>query len=166
MLRYLNSWFETIGDIVVAHGGEILKFMGDAVLAIFPTTDEHGKAEVCRMALAAAIELTRRTEAANAERSQRGEAPITHGLALHMGEVAYGNVGTARRLDFTVIGPAVNRASRLLSLAKALNRLVLISDTIALEVGTTLVDLGNYRLRDIEDEQHVFTLSQSGDQLR
>ena len=161
VLRYLNSWFETIGEVVEAHGGEILKFMGDAVLAIFPTTAEHDRAGACRMALAAAQELGRRTDTANAERRERGQAPVTHGLALHMGEVAYGNVGASRRLDFTVIGPAVNRASRLLELAKSLDRLVLISDTIAREVDIPLVDLGKYRLRDIEHEQHVFTLSQS-----
>lgn len=163
VLWYLNSWFETIGEVVEAHGGEILKFMGDAVLAIFPTTVEQDRAGACRMALAAAEELSRRTDTANSERRSRGEAPITHGLAVHMGEVAYGNVGASRRLDFTVIGPAVNRACRLLELAKTLDRLVLISDTIAREVDTPLLDLGKYRLRDIEHEEHIFTLSQHGD---
>jgi adenylate cyclase len=86
--------------------------------------------------------------------------PVAHGLALHVGEVAYGNIGASRRLDFTVIGPAVNKASRLLQLAKRLNRQVLVSSAVAKEVDQPLLDLGRYRLRDIKQRQRVFTLLQ------
>ncbi len=80
------------------------------------------------------------------------------GLGLHVGEVAYGNVGAPHRLDFTVIGPAVNRASRLLDLAKRLDRPVLVSHALAREVDQPLVDLGRHQLRDVEKPQRVFAL--------
>jgi adenylate cyclase len=103
-------------------------------------------------------EFCRRSEAENALRQSLGTPPLVHGLALHVGEVAYGNVGAPQRLDFTVIGPAVNRASRLLDLAKRLDRQVLVSDALAREVDQPLVDLGRHRLRDVEQTQRIFTL--------
>lgn len=108
--------------------------------------------------MAAAQEFFRRNDAENDRRRSSGLPPVTHGLALHVGEVAYGNVGASRRLDFTVIGPAVNQASRLLHLAKRLNREVLISSALAKEVDEPLVALGRYRLRDIKQVQRVYTL--------
>ena len=110
----------------------------------------------------AAQEFCRRTEAENALRRSSGTPPMLHGLALHVGEVAYGNVGAAHRLDFTVIGPAVNRASRLLDLAKRLDRQVLVSDALAQEVAQPLVDLGRHHLRGVEQPQQVFTLPEQG----
>jgi adenylate cyclase len=158
VLARLNAWFGTVGEVVEAHGGEVLKFIGDAVLAIFPTSAGHDRTMACRKALAAAQEFCRRTEAENALRGSTGGTPLVHGLALHVGEVAYGNVGTPRRLDFTVIGPAVNRASRLLDLAKRLDRQVVISHALAGEVDAPLVDLGHHLLRGVEQPQQVFTL--------
>ncbi|MEX2298824.1 MAG: adenylate/guanylate cyclase domain-containing protein, partial [Dongiaceae bacterium] len=91
-------------------------------------------------------------------RRSAGVAALVHGLALHVGEVAYGNVGARQRLDFTVIGPAVNRASRLLDLAKKLDRSVLVSEALAREIDPPLVELGSFNLRDVEEPQRVFTL--------
>jgi adenylate cyclase len=162
MLAQLNTWFGTIGDVVEAHGGEVLKFIGDAVLAIFPISATRDRAAACRKALAAAQEFCRRAEADNALRRSSGDTPLIHGLALHFGEVAYGNVGAPHRLDFTVIGPAVNRASRLLELAKRLDRQVLISHAVAREMDQPLVDLGRHQLRDVEQPQRVFTLPEQG----
>lgn len=158
VLAHLNTWFGIIGEVVEAHGGEVLKFIGDAVLAIFPISAGQGRAKACRKALAAAQEFCRRTEAENALRGSSGTTLLVHGLALHVGEVAYGNVGAPHRLDFTVIGPAVNRASRLLDLAKRLDRQVLVSDALACEVDQDLVDLGTHQLRDVEQPQRVYTL--------
>ena len=158
VLTHLNAWFGIIGEVVEAHGGEVLKFIGDAVLAIFPTSVERDRMEACRKALSAAQEFCRRTEAENALHRASGSPPLEHGLALHVGEVAYGNVGASHRLDFTVIGPAVNRASRLLDLAKRLDRPVIVSHALAREVDQPLVDLGRYQLRDVEKPQRVFTL--------
>ena len=134
MLAHLNAWFGIVGEVVEAHGGEVLKFIGDAVLAIFPTSDEQDRRAACRKALAAAQEFVRRTDAENDLRRSAGTSALVHGLALHVGEVAYGNVGAPHRLDFTVIGPAVNRASRLLDLAKRLDQQVLVSQALAREV--------------------------------
>ncbi|MBF9196717.1 adenylate/guanylate cyclase domain-containing protein [Microvirga terrestris] len=158
VLTHLNTWFGIIGEVVEAHGGEVLKFIGDAVLAIFPTSAEGDRRAACRKALAAAQEFCRRSEAENTLRRTSGHPPLEHGLALHVGEVAYGNVGASHRLDFTVIGPAVNRASRLLDLAKRLDRSVLVSHALARDVDHPLVDLGRYRLRDVEKPQRIFTL--------
>ncbi|TDQ09165.1 adenylate cyclase [Phyllobacterium brassicacearum] len=163
VLAHLNTWFGTIGEVVEAHGGEVLKFMGDAVLAIFPTSAEHNRETACQKALAAAQEMCLRSEAENAQRRSLDTPPVVHGLALHFGEVAYGNVGASHRLDFTVIGPAVNRASRLLDLAKRLDREVLVSHALAREVDQPLIDLGRYRLRDVKQRQRVFTLPALGD---
>jgi adenylate cyclase len=162
VVAHLNVWFGTIGEVVEAHGGEVLKFIGDAVLAIFPTSVGQDRAASCRKALVAAQEFCRRTDAENALRRSSGTPPVLHGLALHVGEVAYGNVGAAHRLDFTVIGPAVNRASRLLDLAKRLERQVLVSDALAHEVAQPLVDLGRHHLRGVEQPQQVFTLPGQG----
>jgi adenylate cyclase len=158
VVAHLNAWFGVIGEVVEAHGGEVLKFMGDAVLAIFPTSAGQARAAACRKALVAAQEFCRRSAAENALRISAGSPPVLQGLALHFGEVAYGNVGAPHRLDFTVIGPAVNQASRLLSLAKQLDRPVLVSHTLAREVDQVLVDLGRHQLRGVEQPQQVFTL--------
>ncbi|WP_457090991.1 adenylate/guanylate cyclase domain-containing protein [Microvirga sp. P5_D2] len=158
VLAHLNTWFGIIGEVVETHGGEILKFIGDAVLAIFPTSDGRDRAAACRKALAAAQEFCLRTDEENLKRRSEGLPALTHGLALHVGEVAYGNVGASHRLDFTVIGPAVNRASRLLDLAKTLDRKVLVSQALARAVDQPLVDLGWHPLRDVDKPQQVYTL--------
>jgi len=163
VLAHLNAWFGIIGEVVEAQGGEVLKFIGDAVLAIFPTSTGQDRKTACRKALAAAHEFCRRTEAENALRASLGIPRLAHGLALHVGEVAYGNVGASHRLDFTVVGPAVNRASRLLDLAKRLDRPVLISRSLAREIDQPLIDLGRHRLRDVEQPQRIFTLPEHGD---
>jgi adenylate cyclase len=160
VLAGLNIWFATLATAVEAQGGEILKFIGDAVLAIFPTAPEHHREEACRRALAAAEELCRAADRLNAERETAGQPAFHFGLALHVGEVAYGNVGAPRRLDFTVMGPAVNRASRLQDVAKRLGLRVVISAEAAQAVGRPLKDLGMQELRDVEP-QPVFTLSLS-----
>jgi adenylate cyclase len=151
-----NVWFGIVGDVVEAHGGEVLKFIGDAVLAIFPVSAGQTRTDACRNALAAAQDFCRRGDHENDAR--RPLDPLAFGLALHFGEVAYGNVGAPRRLDFTVIGPAVNRASRLQDLAKRLGLRVLISGAFASAVDQPLIGLGRYGLRDIVHPEQVFTL--------
>ena len=157
VLATLNAWFEAMGVVIEEHGGEVLKFIGDAVLAIFPSAAQ-GREAACRRALVAAEAFCRRTDAVNTERRAQGLAPLAFGLALHFGEVAYGNVGAPRRLDFTVIGPAVNRASRLQELAKRLGRRLLLSRAFAQRLDRPLVDLGRHELRDVQQPQQVFTL--------
>jgi adenylate cyclase len=154
----LNTWFGAMGEVIEAHGGEILKFIGDAVLAIFPIGPGRARAAACRDALAAANDFCARSDTLSRERAAAGAPPLGFGLALHVGHVAYGNVGAARRLDFTVIGPAVNRASRLQGLAKELGRRVLLSGAFAEALDQPLVDLGLHALRGIPEPQRVFGL--------
>jgi adenylate cyclase len=158
VIAALNDWLEIVVEIVDGHGGEVLKFIGDAVLAIYPTAPDRGRETVCADALTAAEIACERTDALNAAREASGKEVLDFGLALHFGEVAYGNVGAPRRLDFTVIGPAVNRASRLQELAKQLRRRVVISSELARSVERSLVSLGRHPLRDIDQPQEVFGL--------
>jgi adenylate cyclase len=158
VLESLNAWFALMVESIEACGGEVSKFIGDAVLAIFPVTETRTRHEACRDALAAARLFAERTDAANAERVKAGRVPLGFGLALHCGEVAYGNVGAPRRLDFTVMGPAVNRASRLLDLAKRLQQRVVVSGAFADCVSEVLPSIGTHNLRDVPEPQAVFTL--------
>src|SRR5205807_2440929 len=112
------AYFDAIASAVADHGGEVLKFIGDAVLAIFPIEGEPRGA--CRRALAAADRAFAALARTNEERAANGEEPIVAGIALHRGSVLYGNIGSRDRLDFTVISSAVNAASRLESLCKQL----------------------------------------------
>jgi len=148
----LNAWLEAMVEVIANHDGEVLKFLGDGLLAIFPTSSERPPAQACADALAAALAVS------SARGAQSGAARSDHVLALHYGEVAYGNVGAPRRLDFTVIGPAVNRAARLQELAKRLDRTAVASRAFAQTLGQPLEDLGTYRLRGILKAQRVFGL--------
>jgi adenylate cyclase len=144
----LNEWFDRLAEPIARHRGEILKFLGDGLLAIFP--GETGDA--CARALAAAREAV----AAVAEMTP----PPAFGLALHVGEVGFGNVGSRTRLDFTVIGPTVNHAARLEELTKTLHRTVLASGVFAACIGpgSGLVPLGLHRLRDVPEPEEVWTI--------
>jgi adenylate cyclase len=154
----LNDYFDAMAVPVERHGGEILKFIGDAMLAIFPLEN----AEACHQALQAAIEARQSMRELNKTRSAAGQPEIGYGIALHVGDVMYGNIGAASRLDFTVIGPAVNVASRLESLTKALRRHVLLSGPFAGLCSCSaefLRSLGRYHLRGVGDDLEVFGLS-------
>jgi adenylate cyclase len=150
----LNRWFEVLGDAIDAQGGEILKFMGDGLLAVFRVG--AGAAGTCGSALDAALAARDGTARLAAELTAEGHAPIACGLALHLGEVAFGNIGTRRRLDFTVIGPAVNHASRLQGLTKELGEPVLASAAFAAASGRKLRPLGFHALRGVAEPFEVF----------
>ncbi|MGE3934425.1 MAG: adenylate/guanylate cyclase domain-containing protein, partial [Rhodospirillaceae bacterium] len=125
-LALLNAYFECTAGAVMANGGEVLMFIGDAVLAIFPT-DRHdgGGLDACARAVAAAGDAVARLDAANAARAEMGADPIAFGIAVHVGEVMYGNIGVPERLEFSVVGPAVNEVVRLEGLTKILRRPIL-----------------------------------------
>ncbi|MGH8429705.1 MAG: adenylate/guanylate cyclase domain-containing protein, partial [Solimonas sp.] len=120
LLELLNNYLQLVGDALSAHGGEILKFIGDGVMAYFPAEDALFLPMVTAAALNAARRLMTDIEAANEARAAGGREPVRFGVGLHIGPVTFGNIGTEDRLDFTVIGPAVNRAARLESLTKEL----------------------------------------------
>ena len=158
VIALLNDYFEIVAEAVVAEGGEVLKFIGDAMLAIFEIGENRAPAEPCRAALKAARAAASAMAARNLERAGRGEQQINFGLALHLGEVTYGNIGAKNRLDFTVIGPAVNHAARLEKLAAELGRHVVTSASFAAAVTEPLHSLGLHLLRGISQPQEVFTL--------
>ena len=144
VVGWLNQHLESIGDAVTEHGGEILKFLGDGLLAVFGS-DQIGAERACGEALSAAADACSRNAALKARRLAEGGPALDLSIALHFGDVVYGNVGTARRLDFTVIGPAVNELSRMEALGKALGRELLLSQSIALRCGRPVLSLGDMR---------------------
>jgi adenylate cyclase len=159
LLGLLNDAFEIQVDAVEAHGGAVLKFMGDGMLAIFAADGESGPRGACEAALAAARACTRALVELNERRAAAGAVRIRLGLALHVGDVMYGNIGSAGRLDFTVIGPAVNRAARLESLCVKLGRSVVASAEFAHHCGESMQPLGEHAVKGVERGLEVFAPS-------
>lgn len=124
----LNSYFEVIGNAISEHGGEILKFVGDAVLAIFPVQSALQK-NSCNLAYTAAVAANTALQKLNNMHQGEVGFPLQHGIGLHFGEVQYGNIGSLNRLDFTVISSAVNLTSRIENLCSVLNKHLLVSKT-------------------------------------
>ncbi|WP_342239291.1 adenylate/guanylate cyclase domain-containing protein, partial [Inquilinus sp. OTU3971] len=165
VIATLDAWFDRIAGAVHAFGGEVLKFMGDGLLAIFPVTGPPAEAqgayearEACEAALRAVAAARAGMAHLDATRQTRGLPPLPFGAALHLGEMMWGNIGAADRLDFTAIGPAVNLVSRLEGLCRPLGRAVLISGAVAAETAAPLVPLGEHALRGIAAPCAVFTL--------
>ena len=158
LLELLNNYLQLVGDALAAQGGEILKFIGDGVMAYFPAEDALFLPEVTAKALAAARRLIDDIDAANEARATGGLEPVRFGIGLHIGPVMFGNVGTEDRLDFTVIGPAVNRAARLEGLTKELKVPVLASAEFRQATTQPMVSLGKHPLRGVPEPVEVFTL--------
>jgi adenylate cyclase len=153
----LDAWFDRIAGAVHAFGGEVLKFVGDGVLAIFPIGERPASA-ACDAALNAVGGAQAGMAHLNKARDHQSLPPLRFGLALHLGEMLWGNVGTADRLDFTAIGPAVNLVGRLEGLCRPLGRVVLMTDAVAAETTRPLVPLGEHVLRGIAAPCAVYTL--------
>jgi adenylate cyclase len=153
-LRYLNRYFHCMAGAIMEKGGEVLRFIGDAALAIFPIMGDA--AEACTHALAAAKVAGERIAMDNAQHPSR--VPIRYGIGLHLGAVTYGNIGVPERLEFTVIGSAANAAARVESMTKTLGRNVVISRAFADACKEKLESLGKHRLKDVEGEQELFTI--------
>ena len=159
IIALLNDYFDTMGNIVTAAGGEILKFMGDGMLAIFPVPAPGERNDTALRAVRAAASAVDAMLVLNRIRSAEGEMTVRFGLALHIGEVMFGNIGASQRLDFTVIGPAVNHAARLEKLCTPLDRSVLLSPAMAALLPAADVEpLGLHALKDIDQPQQVFAL--------
>jgi class 3 adenylate cyclase len=156
VIAALDAWFDRIAGAVHAFGGEVLKFIGDGVLAIFPVGSE--KRSACDAALRAVSAARAGMAHLDKERTQRGLPPLSFGVALHLGEIFWGNIGAADRLDFTAIGPAVNLVSRLEGLCRPLGKTVLVSGALAAETAIPLISLGTHALRGIEAPCAVFGL--------
>ena len=152
----LDAWFDRIAGAVHAFGGEVLKFIGDGILAIFPV-GEHPSSAACDAALRAVAAARAGMDHLHHVRAAQGAPPLSFGMALHLGEMLWGNIGTADRLDFTAIGPAVNLVSRLQGLCRPLDQTVLVSGAFAAETTHPLTPLGEHRLRGIAAPCPVFT---------
>jgi adenylate cyclase len=154
VIDLLNGYFDAISEPIVRRGGEILKFMGDGLLAIFPLSQPSA----CANLLHAVAEARQAMVALNEKNGDTGREPLNYGVGVHVGDVMYGNIGSRTRLDFTVIGPAVNMASRLETLTKQLGRTVLLSRAFADFVASDfeLERLGEYPIRGFSDPIELF----------
>lgn len=155
----LNDYFDCTAGAVLDHGGEVLKFIGDAVMAIFPVEDgTRPTSDMCRAALMTAKDALARAQNLNEQRITDGLPEIKFGIALHVGQVMYGNVGTDRRLDFTVIGPAANEVARLDGLSKKLQTPIVASATFDAEYPEELAALGTHEVQGVAQGLTAFTL--------
>jgi adenylate cyclase len=155
MVRILNQYFDCVMPAVHEHGGEVVEIMGDGVLAIFNHGSERSAAEAC----GAALEAAQAGLAALDERNLRHPAtPLQAGVALHYGTVAYGNIGSGDRLDFTVIGPDVNLTSRIERFCRELDRSLIMSEAFADTLDRPTWEIGHYELRGFAKMQRLFEL--------
>jgi adenylate cyclase len=157
----LNRYFECSAGAVLAEGGRVVQFIGDAVLGIFPVVRDAVLPDACASAIAAARRARRDLERFNAERAGVGLDPLRLGIGLHAGDVKYGNIGVPERLQFDVIGPAVNEVVRLEGLAKTLGRQILASGAFAGCLPLGWEPLGRYELRGLGEPREVFALPES-----
>ncbi len=159
-MRMLNQFLEAMADSVLEAGGEVLRYIGDAALAIFPISGDIGLATpvATKKALDAAKDALARMAVLNLERKNKGENEIGFGIGLHLGEVTYGNIGSPSRLEFTVIGPAANEAARLEALTKEVGVPLVISAKFNECTPGKLKSLGKKTLRGVTEEQEIFTL--------
>jgi adenylate cyclase len=158
VVEWLNQHFEVVGDAVTAEGGEILKFMGDGLLAVFPVAEaDSAPCQGCEAALRSAERAVVANEVLNRSRARRGEPMLPVDVALNFGEVVYGNVGASRRLDFTVIGRAVNETCRMEALCDDLGRSIVLSEIFAKRCSRPTVMVGSFELRGIDRPRAVYT---------
>jgi adenylate cyclase len=161
LLDLLNAYADCLVGVVYEHGGEVLKFMGDGILAVFDGADDFA----CRRALDAAEAARAAIARLNGKRSANGQPTTGFTLALHEGEVLYGNIGSQTRLDFTVVGPAVNEVTRIQAMSRSLDQPILVSASFAAACGDQrkrLVSVGRYALRGVDRPQELFTMDPTG----
>ena len=157
VIPLLNDYSDAIVSAIHEHGGDVLKLIGDGTLAIF-TAGERARA--CGAALSAAIAARDSVVKLNGRRTAGGKPVTDMYLGLHVGEVFYGNIGSRERLDFTVVGPAVNEASRIAAMCRSVDQPILMSSAFAGvgDIKRRLVSVGRYALRDVAQPRELFTL--------
>jgi len=148
LIAELNAYYECVVPIVYQHGGEVLKFIGDAILAIFPTAPNRSRHSACRDAFAAAMSANRTIA--------EGALAFRHGIGLHVGAFQYGNIGSLRRMDFTVIGNEVNIASRIEGQCSVQQQTLLMSAAFVREGGIDARAIARTALKGIEGEAELF----------
>ncbi|MBR1125958.1 adenylate/guanylate cyclase domain-containing protein [Bradyrhizobium lablabi] len=154
VIELLNGYFDAMSEPIERHGGEILKFIGDGLLAIFPLSQPSA----CANLLRAVAEASQAMVALNEQNATTGRAPLNYGIGIHVGDVMYGNIGSRTRLDFTVIGPAVNMASRIETLTKQLGKKVLLSRAFAelVKGDFNLEHAGEHQVRGFSEPIELF----------
>ena len=160
LVEMLNQYFDCIVGPIIDRGGNVLKFLGDGLLATFPLNGKPADV-LCEHALDAASEILGHVDAVNPERMAAGELVMNMDIALHLGDVYWGNVGSEERLDFTIIGPAVNEASRIEALCTQYEQKLLVSETFAKAATRSadrLVSIGRFALRGVRTAQSIYTL--------
>lgn len=160
LVAMLNQYFDCLVGPIVDRGGNVLKFLGDGLLATFPLNGEPADRS-CEYALDAATEILERVDALKQERIAEGKQVMDLDIALHLGDVYWGNVGSVERLDFTVVGQAVNEAARIETLCAQHQRNLLISETFAqAATGSShrLVSVGRFALRGVRSAQSIYTI--------
>lgn len=158
LLEALNDYFEVVVQAVENHGGDVLKFMGDGILSIFPFESSDHSTERCREAIEAARDAITALVKLNQVRTQAGENELAMGIGLNRGTVTYGNIGSPGRLDFTVLGPAVNLASRVQDLCKTVGDPVLSTESVANANMEYFASRGHHEVRGLEEPVEVFAL--------
>lgn len=160
IIPFLNDYAGLVLDAIHRHGGSVLKLMGDGVLAIFKAAD---MADACDCAMNAGADMRRELAILNDRRERSGEPTTGIYLGLHVGRVFYGNIGSRDRLDFTVVGPAVNETSRIAALCRSSGHDTLLSDDFAdacvAPRRQKLVALGEFSLRGVEEPKRLFTVA-------
>ncbi|MEM6666318.1 MAG: adenylate/guanylate cyclase domain-containing protein [Pseudomonadota bacterium] len=158
-LDLLNAFFECIAGAALDAGGEVLDFIGDAVLAIFPIDDQCDLTGAANAAIAAVYDALARAEASNAERISKGAAPFSFGIALNAGDVTFGNIGVPQRLAFTVVGPTVNEVVRVEKLTRVIDTMVLATPTIAALTPDHWADAGIHTLDGVGEPMQLSSWS-------
>jgi adenylate cyclase len=156
LIAVLNDYFEAVTGPIHAHGGEVLKFIGDAVLGIFRIDNTDEITEICERALGAAELAVANMHILNRRRGREDKSPLDFSIALHVGDAMYGNVGSRDRLDFTVIGPAVNLCARLEALAGSLGEKIICSSDFAAESTSEMRSVGTHSLKNVEKPAEAF----------
>ncbi|HLX99519.1 MAG TPA: adenylate/guanylate cyclase domain-containing protein [Roseiarcus sp.] len=165
IIPLLNDYAEAIVVSIHQHSGDVLKLIGDGVLAIFPAEE---RAQACSAALDAARAAQEAVAALNARRSDKGLPATDMYLGLHIGEVFYGNIGSSERLDFTVVGPAVNEVSRIAAMCRSVDQPILLSAAFAescADERRSFASVGRFALRGVGRPQELFTLDLDGSPL-
>ncbi len=163
MLSVLNAYFEAMTGSVIDHGGEVLKYMGDGLLAVFPYDGSYAEGSAAEAAVAAALASETAVATLNANpppalAAIEGWRPLRSGIGLHEGDVFFGNIGAPQRLDFTVIGGAVNGASRVESLSKQLGHAIVLTAPVAERLAKRPKSLGRHTLRGMAEPVEIFGL--------
>ena len=158
MIETMNQYFDCMAQAIWEESGEILKFMGDAMLVVFPISEQHSESNAANRAVRAAVQAMAQLKVVSSNRVEEGLIPLRAGIAIHIGEVLYGNIGASSRLDFTVMGHAVNMVARIQTLTGDLNEEILFSAEVASHLEHNHVSVGPHRFKGISTPAEIFKL--------